>query len=119
PSAPPTPSLTPTASPTPSSTATATAVSTPTAGTSYLFGTLLTDQTKATQEYTANVRVVALELGWDNYEPQDGVFSASYATWAKQKLQAFQAAGMKVVLGVGLQYPPAWVYSYPNSRYVD
>jgi hypothetical protein len=30
-----------------------------------------------------------------------------------------RAAGMKVVLGLGLQYPPSWVFSYPNSRYVD
>jgi hypothetical protein len=30
-----------------------------------------------------------------------------------------RAAGMKVVLGLGLQYPPAWVFSYPDSRYVD
>src|SRR4051794_30194717 len=39
----------------------------------YLFGTLLTDSSKAAQEYAAGVRVAHLELGWDAYEPQDGV----------------------------------------------
>jgi hypothetical protein len=104
---------TPTPAPTPMSTPT------PTAGSSLLFGTLLTDPSKATQEYAANVRVVELEIGWDLYEPQDGVFNTNYSNQVKQKLQAFQAAGMKVVLGVGLQYPPSWVFNYPNSRYVN
>ena len=65
------------------------------------------------------MRVVHLELGWDAYEPQEGAFSDSYAADAARKLQTFHAAGLQVVLGVGLQYPPSWVYSYPNSRYVD
>jgi hypothetical protein len=113
--------ITPTPSPTaiPASTVTSIPTPSPTAGSSYVFGTLLTDQSKATQEYAANVRVVELELGWDLYEPQDGVFSTTYSGQARTKLQAFQAAGLKVVLGVGLQYPPSWVFNYANSHYVN
>jgi hypothetical protein len=85
----------------------------------FLFGTLLTDASRAGQEAAAGIRVVELELGWDHYEPRDGVFSASYAAEARKRLTAMRAAGMQVVLGVGLQYPPAWVFNYPNSRYKD
>jgi hypothetical protein len=106
----PSPSPIPTATPSPSPTL---SPSTP------LFGTLLTDPSRATLEYAAGVRVTQLELGWDAYEPQDGVFSSTYASAAKQRLAAMRSAGMLVVLGVGLQYPPSWVYSYANSRYVD
>jgi hypothetical protein len=47
------------------------------------------------------------------------VFNTAYAAQLKQEQQAFQAAGMQVVLGIALHYPPAWVFSYPNSQYVD
>lgn len=91
----------------------------PSAGGSYLFGTLLTDASRSTGEYAAGVRVVELELGWDNYEPTEGVFNETYIAQMRQRLTAMRAAGMKVVLGAGLQYPPAWAYSYSNSRYVN
>jgi len=90
-----------------------------TTATPYTFGTLLSDSKNATQLYASGVRVVHLELGWDAYEPTDGVFDASYAAAAAQKLKTFKAVGLQVVLGVGLQYPPSWVFNYPNSRYVD
>jgi hypothetical protein len=85
----------------------------------YLFGTLLTDSSNAQREHAAGIRVVELELGWNLYEPQEGVFNASYALEVRRRLAALQAAGMHVVLGAGLQYPPAWVFTYPNSRYVN
>jgi hypothetical protein len=74
---------------------------------------------RAAAEYAAGVRVVHLELNWGAYEPADGAFSSSYASDARNRLAAMRAAGMKVVLGLGLQYPPSWVFNYPNSRYVD
>lgn len=113
----PTASTAPTASPAPSapSPVTAPVQTTP----SYTFGTLLSDGKNATQLYASGVRVVHLELGWDAYEPAEGAFDANYAASAAQKLKTFRAAGLQVVLGVGLQYPPSWVYNYPNSRYVD
>ena len=84
-----------------------------------LFGTLLSDPDRARAEYAAGIRVVHLELSWALYEPRDGTFNARYAAEARQRLAGFTAAGMKVVLGVGLQYPPAWTFDHPDSRYVD
>lgn len=99
----------PTAAPTPM----------PASGGNYLFGTLLSSSSRAVTEYAAGVRVVHLELGWDNYEPTEGVFNESYIAQMRQRLVTMRAAGMQVVLGAGLQYPPAWAYSYPDSRYVN
>lgn len=94
---------------------------------SYLFGTLLTCgdppipdcRGRVSQEYSSGIRVVELELRWSAYEPSEGNFDKRYIAGVKTELQAFQAAGMKVVLGAGLQYPPDWVFTYPNSHYVD
>jgi hypothetical protein len=119
-SATPTPKPSATATPTPSATPTPTPTPTPVpASGSYAFGTLLTGASNASQEAAAGISVVELELGWDSYEPSDGVFSSTYASDARQRLAAMRSAGQKVVLGIGLQYPPAWVFNYPNSRYVD
>jgi hypothetical protein len=111
----PTPLVLPTATPTPTRTLTPAPLPQP----SFFLGTLLSDPGRASQEHAAGVTWAELELGWDAYEPGDGVFDATYAAAAKVKLQTFRAAGQQVVLGVGLQYPPAWVFNYPNSRFVN
>jgi hypothetical protein len=80
---------------------------------------LLTDATRSPGEASAGVRVVHLELSWSNYEPNDGAFNATYVSQMRQRLATMRAAGLKVVLGAGLQYPPGWTFTYPNSRYVN
>jgi Beta-galactosidase len=85
----------------------------------YLLGTLETDPNRASQEYAAGFRIAEQTVGWNNYEPQDGVFDAGYITSIKQRIQTFQRAGLKVVISPAIQYPPAWVFSLPGSRYVN
>ena len=53
------------------------------------------------------------------FEPEKGVFSASYLATMQSYLRAFHAAGMRVTLGLGLENPPSWVFSLPDSTYVD
>ncbi|HEY3335548.1 MAG TPA: hypothetical protein VGK16_09980 [Candidatus Limnocylindrales bacterium] len=106
----------PTDAPTAAPSATPTPTPTPTPA-AFLFGTTLTSTARAAGEAASGVAVAHLELGWDLYEPQDGVFSSTYAAQARQRLDALRAAGARVVLGIGLQYPPAWVFTYPDSRY--
>jgi hypothetical protein len=84
-----------------------------------LFGTLLSDARTAPLEAQMGVQIAQLELGWDAYEPRDGEFDPAYAERMRQKLLAFQEAGLWVVLGAGLQYPPAWLLNDPDSRYVN
>jgi hypothetical protein len=85
----------------------------------FYFGTLLTDANRAAQEAAAGVGVVHLEIGWDLYEPSNNVFNSAYIDQVRDKLQTFRAAGLHVVLGVGLQYPPNWVRSNPDFYYVN
>ena len=83
------------------------------------FGTLLTDEAHAQAECAAGIRIVHLELGWSAYEPRDGQFNTRYAENMRAKLAVFRKAGLQVVLGTGLQYPPKWLFDLPDSRYVN
>ena len=100
---------------------TATASDTATPQTSaILFGTLGTQPgTIAAEAGTSDVSVAMFEFDWASFEPSPGVFSASYLATMEGFLQAYQAAGMKVTLGLGLEDPPSWVFSLPDSTYVN
>jgi len=87
--------------------------------TPYVFGTLETDPIHATAEKQAGLGAAMFTIGWDSAEPQDGVFNEGYIAQMKQELQTFQQVGMKVVLHFALHYPPAWVFTYPNSKYIN
>ena len=60
-----------------------------------------------------------LELNWASFEPSPGEVSASYVASMRSDLAAYRAAGMKVTLGLGMHYPPSWVFDLPDSKYVD
>ncbi len=85
----------------------------------YLFGTLETDATKATQEHAAGIQVAVQTIGWNDYEPQDGVFNEAYMEEVKSLIKMDIAAGMKIVISPAIHYPPTWVIRLPNARYVN
>src|ERR1700729_4650584 len=77
-----------------------------------LFGTLDTQPgTVAAEAGSSDVSVAMFEFDWASFEPSQGVFSSSYLATMEGYLRAYQAAGMKVTLGLGLEDPPSWVYS--------
>jgi hypothetical protein len=84
-----------------------------------VIGTLGTHPGTAKIEAAQGVKVAMMEVNWRDYEPQEGVFSASYAAAMVRNYQALKASGMQVTLGLGLQYTPAWALALPNSRFVD
>jgi F5/8 type C domain len=85
-----------------------------------LFGTLDTQPaTVAAEAGSSDVSMAMLEYNWASFEPSPGVFSASYLATMKSELAAYQAAGMKVTLGLGLQNPPSWVLALSNGTYID
>ena len=87
---------------------------------SILFGTLDTQpSTVAAEAGSSDVSVAMFEFDWASFEPSPGVFSASYMATMESYLQAYQAAGMKVTLGLGLEDPPSWVFSLPDATYVN
>jgi hypothetical protein len=87
-----------------------------TAGTQ--FGTLDTQPASIAAETGSPVSGAMLEFNWASFEPTKGTLSASYLATMKSYLHAYQAAGMKVTLGLGLQNPPSWVSSLPNKAKV-
>jgi F5/8 type C domain len=85
-----------------------------------LFGTLDTQPTTiAAEASSSDVSMAMFEYNWASFEPSPGVFNASYLATMKSELAAYQAAGMKVTLGLGLQNPPSWVLSLSDGTYVD
>jgi hypothetical protein len=68
----------------------------------------------------AGVSLATLELAWDSYQPQPGAFDAAYAAQQRQKAESLRSAGVGVVLDVGLQYAPNWLFARdPNSYFVN
>jgi len=83
------------------------------------YGTLGTQASTAGIESQAGVTMAMLELNWASFEPRPGVVSAAYLAAMRSCLRAYQAAGQRVTLGLGLHYPPSWLFSLPGSSYVD
>ncbi len=84
-----------------------------------LWGTLDTRTGTAATEDKAGVTMAMFEFNWASFEPSEGVFSASYLATMKYELAAYQAARMRVTLGLGTQDAPSWVFSLANSTYTD
>ena len=81
--------------------------------------TLGTNPSYAAQESTGGVKVAMMELNWSKYEPQQGVFNVTYERQMQGRYASLKAAGMRVTLGLGLHFTPAWVKSQPNATFVD
>ena len=85
------------------------------------FGVLASscDPTRAAAERAAGVDAATIELAWDRYQPAPGLFDAAYAADFRRRIESCRAAGLEVILGLGLQYPPAWVLALPDGRFLD
>ncbi|SHG28555.1 hypothetical protein SAMN05443575_1918 [Jatrophihabitans endophyticus] len=112
------PTATPSASAAAASTPSATATAAATVGKPFL-GTLVTHSGTAGQESQAGLKMAMLEVSWRSLLPRQGQVDSGYATGLVKQLKAFQAAGMRVTLGLGLHYTPAWVLALAGSRLVD
>lgn len=84
------------------------------------FGALQSSGRYAGDLKRAGVSLGTLELTWESYEPQPGVFDADYAAQQRLKASGLRAAGVGVVLDVGLQYAPKWLFDRdPNAYFVN
>jgi hypothetical protein len=84
-----------------------------------LYGTLDTEAGTAATESDSGVGMAMFEFDWAGFEPEPGTFNSSYLASMKADLAAYQAAGMDITLGLGLQDPPAWVLKLADASYVD
>jgi hypothetical protein len=66
-------------------------------------------------EQRAGVTVVELPLAWDRYEPAPGQVDTAYLDEVRDKIAVCRDAGMRIVLGLGLQYPPTWLRALPDA----
>jgi hypothetical protein len=85
------------------------------------FGVLGTscDPERLEAERSAGIGVVVLDLAWERFEPASGAVDPDYVAQVRKQLAACQEAGMQLVLGAGLQYPPDWARSLPNGTQLD
>jgi len=68
----------------------------------------------------AGVTRAVLSVSWASYEPQNGSFSTAYFQQVKARANKLTASGIGIVLDVGLQYPPSWVFALPGqTRFQD
>ncbi len=85
----------------------------------FTFGTLQNNTSHLQANMDAGMNTALLELNWSQFYSADGVKNTQYIADAKNKLKTMKDMGYKVMLGLGTQYSPSWIYNYPNSRYVN
>jgi hypothetical protein len=95
------------------------AVSNPATAPPYYFGSLVTQQSQASNEYAGGCRLAMQEIGWDVYEPTNGTFSTSYASQQVSLRNALTASGQKITLGMAMHYAPSWINTIANWQYID
>lgn len=66
------------------------------------------------------VAVVEVEAYWDRFMPAGaGAVNADYVADLRARVTRCLDAGLRVVIGPGTQYPPAWVRALPGSALLD
>ena len=95
-------------------------VSAQTATTGTAVGLLAPSDNQAQALVGSKVTRVGISSGWDQVEPSKDVYNTSLLTALASRIQAMHNAGFQVVLDLGLQYTPSWVFSLPGqTRFVD
>ena len=84
-----------------------------------LYGALQTEPERAAAGREIGWRVAVIAVSWDRFEPEVGRFDEKYIEGVATTKTKLRALGYKLQLDLGVQYPPAWVFSSANSRYRD
>lgn len=67
----------------------------------------------------AGLTVSVVEAHWDRLQPRPGAFDAAAVAVLVGKVTRCLDAGMRVVLGSGVQYAPSWAADLPDARLRD
>jgi hypothetical protein len=84
-----------------------------------LIGTLESEPQRTAATNDAGARAVVLGIGWGEWEKEKGQFDSGYEAELKKKIAAFRSGGKLIVLDLGVQYPPAWIFRLPSSHFVN
>ena len=63
------------------------------------------------------LRVALVSVAWSRFEPTPGAVNPAYVEELARQKQAFRKLGYKVMVDLGVQYAPAWVFTLPQGRY--
>ncbi len=84
-----------------------------------MYGVVGSQLSRLKTDYAAGIRIRSLELAWDAAETGDDQWNTEYFATKKAELAADIAAGYKVDLNLGIQYPPQWLLAQPDTHFVD
>ncbi len=84
-----------------------------------LIGMLQSDPAHIAATNDAGARGVVVGVSWDRGEPRDGEFDLAYLKTVRDRIDTFRAGGKKVVLDLGVQYPPDWIFGHPEAHFVN
>ncbi len=84
-----------------------------------VIGTLESDPAHDDATNKAGAQAVVVGVSWDRFEPREGEFNAKYLVQIAGKIRLFRADGKFVVLDLGIQYPPEWIFHDKSSHFVD
>jgi hypothetical protein len=84
-----------------------------------IIGTLESDPAHMAALTAAGADAVVVGISWDRCETKEGEFDAKYLQSLKEKIAAFRAGGKRIVLDLGVQYPPSWIFDFPSSHFVN
>jgi len=84
-----------------------------------LIGTLECAPSHIAATNDAGARGVVVGISWDRAETGDGQFNTVYLGEVKAEVEAFRAGGKSIVLDLGVQYPPQWIFGFASSHFVN
>jgi hypothetical protein len=88
-------------------------------GSQMVLGVMEADSQWITADQTAGVNEAMMNIDWNQWEPQPGVFNSSYANLQAAAASRYRAAGWTVAVDVGLQSPPSWVLAVADGQLLD
>lgn len=80
-------------------------------------GVLQPDPARAAELKAGGVSVVVLPVSWDSFQPKPHAVDETQVGSLRAAAAAYRAAGLHIVLELGVQYPPAWLHQLPHARY--
>jgi hypothetical protein len=82
-----------------------------------LYGVLQGSPERADQGRRAGWNVAVVSLAWSAFEPVPGRVDEAVVRRVEEEARALRKLGYRLQLDLGMQYPPAWLFDLPHSRY--
>lgn len=85
----------------------------------FQLGILQPTPARAAELKAAGVSHVVFAVSWDRFQPKPDTIGTAYVAQLRADADAYRAAGLRLVLGLGVQYPPDWLRNLPDARFVN